>query len=580
MGPSSISTGPRLSGRRVHDFINDCDSAEALGTTQSFGPFSVFTLEPSSTSPSLGLAMELTCSEAEGSVRTPTTSNPVVATNASAEPQDQEDCNQAVHIWTPISNVNSGAVSDHIDYANPTPLPSSTKGSEGICDHAANQADTTSTTSIQLDGGDEIDATAAYSPAFDEHIPLRRPRVPFSGHDLPHWAVAVVGSERHLDKLADPGCEAKLIQHWVRFLCKNMVPFDSVHNLYRTIYLPFALRGLNSASTESDSNVALFHGLCAVAAESLLYMRQAPSDITVLLAARHDRMALKHLQRSIRHLRRDKLDSTLAAILICVMRDTVGGHARNWRGHVQGALRCLDDPAKIELRSGSNLHVVLEQFLGLATLGNVSTNYDIQALLSCLPEEKNYLTRQHGISKKFLESILMINKLSCDYYRLDPVLIDKLELQVYMSAPSTEPDNIYDDAVKASIAMHNAHVYYYAALIHFERMLRRTPSAKLYDLVSAGLTHLEAAEVISNQTNGSIWLWPCLVITTECSDTLQQTRALKWYRQKERHGFGNTDIGSKICVAYWAWRDENAQEALGVCWQSFVQGTGYDVVPL
>lgn len=165
------------------------------------------------------------------------------------------------------------------------------------------------------------------------------------------------------------------------------------------------------------------NGLCAVAAESLIYLGRASDDITELFAARHARIAFQQLQTSIDELQHETLDSTLAAILMCIMRDTVGGHPRHWLGHVCGALKCLNNLANLTLRPGSHLQMVLAQFLCLDVLGNVSTSYDVQALISHLPEDTTHLGAHHGITKFMLECILIINTLASPEHRdPDPVL--------------------------------------------------------------------------------------------------------------------------------------------------------------
>lgn len=73
-----------------------------------------------------------------------------------------------------------------------------------------------------------------------------------------------------------------------------MVPADLANNPYRVVYLPFAFEGVDAPVTQSSSNLALFHSLCAVSAENQLYLGIARGFVTKLLAARHNSLALHH----------------------------------------------------------------------------------------------------------------------------------------------------------------------------------------------------------------------------------------------------------------------------------------------
>ncbi|KID73924.1 Fungal Zn binuclear cluster domain containing protein, partial [Metarhizium brunneum ARSEF 3297] len=390
------------------------------------------------------------------------------------------------------------------------------------------------------------------------------------------------------DELAVPSCQRDLLHHWVSFMCKNMVPVDLVDNPYRLVYLPFAFNGIHLPVTQSSSNLALFHGLCAASAENQLYLGVAKPGVTKLLAARHNRLALQHLQLAIDFQSprdSDNVTAVLSAILFCILGDVVGGEGRNWRGHVQGALGCLADPSEIEVQAGSHMHLVLEQLLCLAVFGNVKTTYDIDALIAKLPGAISYMSQYHGVDKFILRSVFAINRyVAGSGSRSDTASskldLQRLELQASLHAPATVSPGIYLRREDAQAAMHYAHVYYYALLIYFQRCIYQSSPESVSGMVDRALCHLETAEEIAGASNGCILLWPCLVIAAECGSAYMKARALEWFKRKRRHGFASVDTGADILANYWKWRDENPDEASRTTWQEFVRGTEDDVVPI
>jgi len=379
-----------------------------------------------------------------------------------------------------------------------------------------------------------------------------------------------------------------------------MVPVDLVNNPFRVVYLPFASEGLNQPVTRASSNLALFHGLCAVSAENMLNLKVGPPSVDKLLAARHNRLALVHLQDSIAvPVMNSRLAPTLSAILICIMRDTVTGEAQNWRGHVQGALSCLPEPQAITVEPGSSLHITLEQFLCLAVFGNIDTKYDLRTLISRLPETLSFMDAHHGINKFLLCTVLSINKYAAmertqqmEGTPISPASVvganatlcrkdmERLELQAYLHAPTQPSSKSYSHPEHAAVALHYAHVYYLTLLIHFQRSVHHAPPVRIEQMVTQALSHLELAEEVGRGSNGCIHLWPCLIIASECTTPCLKARALAWFGLKKRHGFGNMDMGPAILNGYWRYRKENAEKTLQMNWQEFVRDTQWDIVPI
>ncbi|ORY16439.1 fungal-specific transcription factor domain-domain-containing protein [Clohesyomyces aquaticus] len=289
----------------------------------------------------------------------------------------------------------------------------------------------------------------------------------------------------HIDDLTVSSRQKSLIQLWVFFLCKSMVPVDLVHNPYRVVCLSFAFDGLDSSVTRSN-NLAVFHGMCAVSAENLIYLGNARRGVSKILATHHNHLALKHLQRALEtQLPINDIAPVLSAILICILRDSITGEARNWRYHVQGALSCIPKPMEIgAVQPGSSLHVVLEHFLCLAVFGNITTTYDLGALIDHFPVSGSYMSQYHGISKFTLQPVLLINRYSANasgqrsveaYNGQDRQCnsshfmdLELLELKAYLHAPTAIPPEIHPRHEDAVISFHYSHVYYFALLIYLQ----------------------------------------------------------------------------------------------------------------
>ncbi|KAI9040019.1 Fungal Zn binuclear cluster domain containing protein [Aspergillus affinis] len=251
----------------------------------------------------------------------------------------------------------------------------------------------------------------------------------------------------------------------------------------------------------------------------------------------------------------------------------------HWRSHVHGALNYLSKAGDLDVEPGSDLHTVLLQFLCLAVFGNHTSGFDLESLIAQLPDSSDYLCRYHNISKFLLRTVLPIYRISSSLPDSDR-LAQQLELQAYLSAPSSIPEQRSDATKKNSTNLHYSHVYDYSLLIFIQRKIHHRPPAEIQYMVKADLHHLEISEIKAQGSNGCILLWPCLVIAVECNDPVMRTRSLEWFQSKHRHGFKSLDNAKQICVDYWAWRDNNPLRARSVTWQDFVRGTNYDVVPL
>ncbi|KAH7240234.1 fungal-specific transcription factor domain-containing protein [Fusarium redolens] len=568
----------------LDDMINRCCYTEASHETQTFGPFSVFSVGQSTgyESPGQQQLDAQECQADQGLVEeagaenshTPSSneslmdaSQPSVPEFSNQPPLDTTILGTLTHPATTsihdYVNENDDLVLDELFSAEWFLGPSS-------CDLESQVSSWTETGLFPLSLENDNPFTMAI-PLEDDSSPdhIHVTDTPFnSWHEFP-------SPQTSLSPISMSRQQTELIHHWLVFMCRNMEPIDAVDNPYRVVYLRLASEGLRSTS---KSHMAVFHGVCAAAAHNLNTLRH---DETNTRSAWNAQVALQNLQESISEPKRMDYTSVLAAIAMCIMHDTMTGQPRNWRTHIQAALRIIvQGTIHLGLDAGSELHVVVLQCLCLVVLGDVETQDDLADMLSQLPATEDYLFKQHSITKTLVGIISQINTLSKKDTERDFTLIDQLELQIYLQVtPNTQHNQFRSDKVNF-INQHYASVWHYATIIHFQRRIRHKPPGQLQDIVSEALAHLEAAEDVATDLDGCILLWPCMVIASECYDEEHKMRALNWFKRKGRHGFANVSLASTICLEYWKWRDRNSTRSLTTSWQDFVVGTQYDVVPV
>ncbi|WKT50654.1 Zn(2)-C6 fungal-type DNA-binding domain [Fusarium oxysporum f. sp. vasinfectum] len=516
----------------LDDMINKCCYTEASHETQTFGPFSVFSIGQNigCESPEQDRNDAGECRENQGLVEETATEN----------------------TYTPYSNESLIGTSQHL-------LPES-----------SNESQASSWAELGLLPLDVVnDATFALTIPLENHSP--RNYFQFNSTPLDE----VPAPQNSPNPISMSRQQTELIHHWLVHMCRNMVPIDTMDNPYRVTYLRLASEGVSGTS---KSHIAVLHGVCAAAAHNLNTLRH---DKTNTQSAWNAQVALQNLQESISHPKHMDYTSVLAAIAMCIMQDTMTGHPRSWRAHIQAALRIIVQAKLYQgLNPGSELHVVVLQCLCLVVLGDVDTQYDLADMVSQLPGTEDYVSKHHSITKDLVGIISQINTLSKQDTIGDLALIDQLELQIYLQAgPTTQHNQFRSDKVNF-INQHYASVWHYATIIHFQRRIRNKPREQLRDIVSEALAHLEVAEDVATELDGCIVLWPCMVIASECYDEKHKMRALNWFKRKDRHGFANVSLASTICLEYWKWRDRNHSGALTTSWQDFVAGTQYDVVPV
>ncbi|PVH71909.1 hypothetical protein DL98DRAFT_392609, partial [Cadophora sp. DSE1049] len=395
-------------------------------------------------------------------------------------------------------------------------------------------------------------------------------------HETSASSVGMFTNSLHLDFLPAPADQKELIHHWVHFLCSAMSPVARIDSPGHNLLTPIALAGITSVFEETSGEIAVFHGICAAAAYSLSQLRDKNGHFQHL-ATKHRQLALGHLRWSVESKKSANSESIWAAIHTFFVQEGVRGHAEEWRIHLKGLESLILTNLQL-IQKSIVARAVYESYLCLSIMGNVHSDVDLKSLLAKIPD-LSIVGPMHGISHSILEIVYHINYLSSSTPMPSPTVLDRLELLLHLQSPGNFATEGLDKC-SATILLHCAYTYYYATLIHFQRVLRKAAPDTLQDLVETAIGHLEAIESVGNEPKGCIWSWPCLVISAECTLLRLQTRMLGWYASKERHGFVNLLVARRLSTQVWKQRTVNPERPEDVHWQQLTGGGEYDVIPL
>ncbi|OGM39376.1 hypothetical protein ABOM_011854 [Aspergillus bombycis] len=363
--------------------------------------------------------------------------------------------------------------------------------------------------------------------------------------------------------------EIELIHHWVVFLSGNLLLVDLADNPCRTVFMPLALKGLNSSASESNMHRAVFHGLCAASAFSLYHLRSEFKYQS--LAVRHDQQALQHLRQNLRP--GSRLDeTTLVAVLTCIAAEAMSGRRSRWRAHVLGGLGMLENELDGEWLQSPTAARLLQSYLSLSSLCNFRMSAQLVGLLKELPNVQNYLERSHGVSQSLVQFLAHLSALRESPSQTTAAELDNLELQLYLQFPSLH----FQETPESIVIQHALNSFYYATVIYFRRSLRRVPVEDVQDLVEKAVHELEAAEAVTHRKGGCAYNWAGFVVAAECSRPDLQERMLALFDRKRRHGI--TNIQSLCEIVTILWQRRASAPGVDIHWEEIANEADYDIM--
>ena len=425
------------------------------------------------------------------------------------------------------------------------------------------------TNSTDGDGNNERLTPTYIEPLDDQSSPNASSQIPYAAREEGIFQAS------HLDFLPAPADQKELIHHWVISLNLAMAPVARIDRPQHNMLMPLALAGMKCTFQESSAEIAVFHGICAASAFNLFLLRNDDARYH-RLAIRHRHLALCHLRNSIQGNNTANNESIWAAVLTFLFQEGIRGSAHEWRAHMRG-LDSLIRANSHMIRNSLVARSVYESWLCITILGNLHTEVDLQSMLTEVPPTLDYIGSVHGLTRPILEMVLKINSLASLKSSPSPIELDRLELLLYLHFPVTSPA---EGIGHRTLLQHYMFIYYYATIVHFQRFLRKKEPEAIQDLISTALGHLEAVETVADKPKGCIWVWPCVVISSECATPELQGRMVSWYEQKRRHGFGNLQVACNLSSEVWRRRTEYVGSPGDVYWQDLINGMEYDVLPL
>lgn len=380
----------------------------------------------------------------------------------------------------------------------------------------------------------------------------------------------------HLELFSSPSDQCELIQHWITTLSPSMNPVIRDQGDF-SVLTTMALEGINSDAEKSNGGIAVFHGICAASAFHLSNLQNDAARFTKI-GIRHRHLALYHLRHSMRNDEHIRDDSVWAAIWTFLLQEGVCVQPREWRTHLEG-LRSL---VLAKPRAGYHSPIaraVYQSYLCIAILGNFQLDDEFDKLLAEIPLNIDYIEPVHGFTRTLLEIVFKINTTAASKSPWSSIVSDRIRLQLLLYSPAAVPTTGLDES-SAKILVHYSHIYYYATVIHFQRVLLSEHPDLLQDLVERTIDRLEAIEAANCHPMGCIWTWPCLVVAVECTKPRLQTRMLAWIETKKRHGFIGLEIAGALARDIWHRRSAEPNKAGDIYWHKMIEGSQYDIIPL
>ncbi|TWU70827.1 hypothetical protein ED733_000600 [Metarhizium rileyi] len=365
-----------------------------------------------------------------------------------------------------------------------------------------------------ISASEESYTSATEDQSVADAVPVARTLLSLSNNDFsqsssPNPVIQPLGKtpshrpKHQLDALPMPSNQKRLIHHWVTFTSRKLVLIDEPHNPCRLMMLPMALKGLMSSSEELNSNVAIFHAICASAASNLYELSGRVNDQDRMLALDHEQQAIRHLRSDLAQADNHQDQSFAMAIMACIMAHAISGTTQRWRAHVTGGLAYL---ARLHARGLDEAVVAAFQrhIVSMAILCEIPVPDDLKEFLAeeSTSEGLEFTFPYYGVSRSFLRAYDRMKSLGDDVKSPSPDLekeLDTFQLQQYLNFPTLPPQELLAPHQWHGLVIHHtAKVFYYAGLVFFQRSIRQEEPDTVQTLVELGIQELESIETVAD----------------------------------------------------------------------------------
>lgn len=394
---------------------------------------------------------------------------------------------------------------------------------------------------------------------------------------------------RHLDVLAMPSKQKRLIHHWITFTSRKLVLIDEPHNPCRTMMLPMALKGLVSGSGDSSADVAVFHAICAAAAFNLFELTGQTNEQDRVLALYHDDEAVHYLRHNLARADEHRDQSFAMAIMACIAVEAVSGTTQRWRTHVSGGLAYLTKLQSQGLDEAA-LSAFRQHMVKMAILCDFDVPDNLKSFLydeSGSSDGLEFTFPYYGVSRSFLRAHDQVNSLLLNALRVRTPAqeqeLDAFELQLYLDFPGLPPHNLLSAAankIHGIVVQHTSRAFYYANLVFFQRSVRCVPVIAVQDLVELGVQELESIDRVGQGSLGCLMLWPVLILGAECDTTDVQKRMRDWFQAQRKLGFRNLRVLEDLVATVWKARTNHGAKEDNADWRQVIAQARFDVFRL
>ncbi|KIW66023.1 hypothetical protein PV04_08232 [Phialophora macrospora] len=341
--------------------------------------------------------------------------------------------------------------------------------------------------------------------------------------------------------------DVNLLSYYETRLARIITTVDDAQNGFRNEILPMALTRQSAAAS------GLMEALLAVSALHLGGYETA---------LKHKTRAIQFLHRSLSSLESSDLSTSLAASMLLCVYGVFDAVNSDWMVHLRGARGLLkqqtktgipDDVVTPFMRTWVLYHDVLADF---AQQGHDPGVEDDQTThLPPWSHDKTIVVGSLGCSEELMQLVSCINKL-CDQCAVEDELISELEKRLYGLSQNIEvrvekPNVSSNHGVDEPRIRRTAEFYHLAALIYFNRQIRRYPtdSPIVQSLVLTALGLVSEMEVCTSP-------WPMFVVACEVLNDDQRLQVLEVLTKMEsRRRMGNISVTKIIVESLWKQQD-------------------------
>lgn len=397
--------------------------------------------------------------------------------------------------------------------------------------------------------------------------------------------------------------DRQLMHFWLTVLSPLMLPTPSADNPFLTIIMPLAMSA--AYSPEDAASNSLLHAIYALAAASRANLQRVEQSGRVV-GARHLRLSMQYLMRSISGNREEKSPETvLAAINILVIAGIINGESSDWRVHLRGAFAWIQCVEKRVWRRSRDSSMIYQMFLCVEALRPAHKSLALELEpLSLLIEDSNKpqdeisrpqddlssasemevcqnldycLDKIFCISQPILEAIIQINKWVYIDQQPPTSALDALELKIIRSNPelmrSARPASVSEPE---QMRWRYACLWYSATYLYFSRALQRLPVDNVQHLVRQGVEHLDAITLLEVRQNVSGILWPAFIAGCEANDADSRRRIEGYFDKRETLGIGNTADARTVVREVWRRRDKS-DRSVDISWHEVMVDLGINI---